>query len=371
MRLAVLISRLNHLRHVDSVVAVAQTRGHDVTVLVLQDAVKDSRPVVEYRPARWRSLPVATVVAPDALWPTLEAMRVEAVVSLIDPPEPWAPPRVLRARLPQTVSNALTLHPNSWDRVYTWSPAWTAFFATARGRTHDHEHRRFALIARPVGWPELDGLGGIDPDAVRWDFHLPRDDRPIVLYLPLPYGAVPWEFRVHGLYGWGGEPRALARLRALADRHDAWIVVKSRAKTPVRRVVRDAADLVVEDDEPGEATMLRLLSVSQLVVHHVSLSVVEAVASRVLACGILPPGWNAYRSRRAVPDLDPAHVPSLYAWPGVAGMSSPRQWRAEVPALALERAPDEAARRAYLDRYLGGAPGLAGARIVEDLERSV
>jgi len=246
----------------------------------------------------------------------------------------------------------------------------------------------------PVGMPELDVVARIDPDEVRRRFAL-APGRPVVLYLPFPLRSNPrtfWLRRVftpstrlvqgagavlgrrldywdHVRHGWN-DRRLVESVRAFCDRAGALLVMKSRLKDPIPRYARDLADVALYDPSHYPPTILELLSVASLCIHAYSTSVFEAAYSAVPSLCLAPD-----RRDMGLPDhvLDLVHngdLGGIYNWPGTAycvplraAFDGLRRWQlADFPL-------DGAARKRYVERFLGFDDGRSAGRLLDVAER--
>ena len=368
MTLGVLVRRLNQLRHVEGAVREAHVRGHRVEIFLdsrgPQTGPKgDEFPRRGLVPSRFDAW--ATFLRWPSLVPKVDALLVPAPlgigINVETPPEPPLPPARAYCALQTAWSDLMYLRPDEaerWDAVYTWSARWADWWQEAHGCPPSN----FV----PVGLPVAEHLRWIDPAEVRTAFGIAPG--PVVLYLPFPFGAHEQDWRLRYLYRlspWGDRATVRA-VRTYCDRQGAQFVVKSRAKTPVPAYLADAADVVVDRDEPGEPTLLRLLTTATLMVHHTSSAVAEAAAAGVRALSIVPPHWTAYEGRG--PDFDPDGTLSFYGWTGLS-VTWPAAWARRRRLENAGTGISGMARDAYVERFLGGEPFNAGKLIIDDLEK--
>jgi hypothetical protein len=358
VRLGVVLARLNQIKWVSPLLREARRRGHE-TVILLDRSVAGRG---DKATATVDTLPLWLHALVDRVVPLETITQLDASVSVTR----RAPASGIRTRLQTSVSDVLGMtvaELGRWDAVYTWSETWTDWWRDQVPRFGDPEPFEHFV---PVGYPLAEHLARIDRAEVRQTFGITASR--VVVYLPFPFGvhAQPWSLRYgYRLSPWGDRATVKA-VRAACDRLGAELVVKSRTKTPVPGYLRDAADVVVERDEPGEPTLLRLLSVATLMVHHLSSGIAEAALVGVRALGIVPPGWTAYANRGRDFDVDAAD--SFYGWTGLSevwAQRSVRTWALEVGGTAV----DSVARAAYLARYLGVELGPPSVNLLNDLEK--
>jgi hypothetical protein len=394
MRIAFPILRNNYYRLLGPVVEEALARGHAATCWHDWSGPRRGHKGSEFpgaAPAFRAGTP--EVIAHQGRADLAERWRADppdAVVS-IDPPDPelraavkgrwtWLQygADILFQPTPRGVADA--------DAVALYGPAWIGMIE----RRFGDGVRDLAAKATVVGAPELDALARIDPGAVRRRLGV-AGERPIVLYLPFPLRSnvpTPWLRRVHRpasrlsqavrLLAGGpreywpqvargqNDRRLVGAMRAFCDRHGALLVMKARRKDPVPRYAARLADRVLYDPSHHPPTILELLRVSALCVHHYSTAVLEAAAAGVPSLCLAP----------RTPELGPASFGfdcvhhgepgGIYNAPGVA------YWRPLTDAFdglarwSLADFPlDRAARRAYVERFLGFDDARASARLLE------
>ena len=370
MTLGVLVRRLNQVPWIEGTVRAALARGHRV-VLLLDDRDAGGpkgvlAPTAGRLPARFRAW------AEVRRWPAPTA-RLDAV--LVPGPIAWRaeelPKARIRAGLQTSWSDVMHLAAaaaDQWSAVYAWSSSWARFW------TDSHGTAGAPTTFVPVSHPLAEHLGWLDRDAIRAQYGIPPDRR-VVLFLPFPFGAheQPWRLRWgYRVAPWGD--RAVVRaVRDYCDRQNATLVVMDRYKVDTPGYTKRAADVFVEHADPAEPTVLKLLSVSQLMVHHLSAAVAEAAAAGVTALSVKPKHWTAYERRGDIPSFstttEPWETDSFYAWAGMCYLAQPHVAGALLRAGAWVIPPP--GRQSYVDLFLGGEPFNAGARSLDDLEKRV
>jgi len=198
--------------------------------------------------------------------------------------------------------------------------------------------------------------------SIRERFGLPLD-RPAYVLAPFPFDAHERQgWRLKWVYRYLGDRATVGAIRKAVSARGGFLVVKSRPKTTLPGWTRDAADLVLEDAEAGEPTMLHLLSVAVGAVGYYSTTVLEAAAAGCPWLCLAPKVWPAYDDRLGYPWWEPIH----YAAP-VSTRVTLSPW--SVPEITWPDAGTlhyAAKREAYVRTFLG--PLSAGERMVSDLE---
>jgi hypothetical protein len=413
MTLAFLASRKGYLKVMGCLIQAALDRGH--RVVLLRDPGQD-KPGEATTDADFRAWPAAIRV--DYPWgaPLAPALEPHGVHALVGPSlyllliamkrAPEARELGRRGLRLYSVDYAfetvtsdpegyriidVTFYQSAFQRELHWAqprvPAWTGDFAALR--------REMDLHARSAvsGSTMLDQRARVgDRAALRRRYGLPPD-RPVVLFMSLKMEVGAGERRLV----WGGSPapvraamavargnpaligrilagnpyRALAAsVREFCRRNRAALVVKSREKNRDPAFVRSMADVLVErDDEVYPYTSMQLMALADLCVHFQSGAVLEAAHCRVPSLSVkVEPPYDR--------DL-PAYAETWEARPG-----SLQNWDGLVWSAALEAAPDRlagaklghfeidpAARRRYVERYLGFDDTRSSERVLDVIER--
>ncbi len=280
-----------------------------------------------------------------------------------------------------------------------WWIDWAASYFAARGGSLDTLGIR-ARLSRPaayVGFPEVDAQRLIDRDEVRRRWHIPPN-QPVVVLLPFPQGvgwASFWPKKIFGepsrvrrllhvirhrefSYWWrafrdASEAQIVGALREFCSRSGAFLLVKSREKTPIPPYMRAAADLCLYDESHYPATILEALSVASLCVSFYSGSVLEAAALSVPSLCVTFRA-DDYLGRHlastiAVERLLNRESGGLFEFPGVSKTVTPEEAIAELETRTLsDFAVDRVARQAYVRTFIGDDDGRAAVRLVEAIE---
>jgi hypothetical protein len=277
------------------------------------------------------------------------------------------------------------------------------FYATEfERRLHwDLLKERFAALARDVslearsavsGSTMLDQLTLVDRDAVRRRLGI-APGRPVVLLMSLKL-AVPEPFRryvwadgaaltraaVATAYGHVGLVPAIWKgngyrdlveaIRDFCRRSGGVLVVKSREKNRDPRFLRRAADVFVEADEAVYPyTSIELMAIADLCVHFQSGAALEAAAASVPSLSVKVPQTHLHDY--------PAHEQVFGGREGTLQNFAGVVWgvgHAEAPDRLRGRTladfkMDPAARRRYLERFVGGADGRSSHRVLDVIER--
>jgi hypothetical protein len=279
----------------------------------------------------------------------------------------------------------------------SWWHEWGGAYYASEGLIADRDVYLRQAAARTVfvGLPELDAVPLIDGDEVRRRWGVPPK-QPVVVLFPFPQGvgratfwpkricAEPSRLRQLGhialsrrfeylrdvINGWN-DPNIVNAIRRFCDRNGAYLLVKSRTKTPIPAYTRAVADRCVYDEGFYPATVLEALSIASLSIGYYSTSVFESIALGVPSLCVTYTAGD-YLEENA------GHFLRFYT-PEEGG---PFQFRgvstaASIPeALDLlssrtlsDFAMDPRARQRYVERFLCHTSGNSGARTIDAVEQ--
>jgi hypothetical protein len=279
-----------------------------------------------------------------------------------------------------------------------WWLDWAADYFASAGLVSDRAGFVDAAVARSefVGLPEMDAAAAVDPEEVRRRWGIP-EGQPVVVLFPYPQGvgrAAFWprqifaepsrvkqlariaayrrfEYLPHVWHGWN-DRNVLKALRQFCDRNGAYLLIKSRLKTPVPEYAKAIADKWVYDDSYYPATVLEALRIANLSVSFYSSAVFESAWLGV-------PHLCLTYSLSDYVDGDPGFFPRFYTdeeggpfqFRGVSTAWGTPEALRRLPATALaDFAMDDAARRRYVEKFLTSAAGDSGARTIDVIERA-
>jgi hypothetical protein len=169
----------------------------------------------------------------------------------------------------------------------------------------------------------------------------------------------------------GNPHRDLAKaVQGFCRRNRAVLVVKSREKNRDPRFIWRMADVLVKsDDEVFPYSSIQLMAIADLCIHFQSGAVLEAAFCGVPSLSVkVPPPFP--RDNPAFEELWDAKPHSFQNWEGIV-------WSADLHAAAalLARrtldnfAVQPAARRDYIERYIGFGDTRSSERVLEVIER--
>lgn len=419
MRIAFLIRRRSNLRLLGPIVDAALAAGADVECWP-DYGVPSSGPKgylfphVDTLPAFRAGTPAVRPYADaGALADRVRAEPIGAVVSLTTWAADTAGAPVPRGITPVMVqsgpdtfhypagelaqSGLLALHSPWWLR---WGAAHRAIIEGTRSPAAIEA--ALAPTSRYVGFPEAESVSLVDRDAVRRRWGIPAG-QPVVVLLPFPQGVGRRSFWPKQVFGepsrmrrvWHAVTRGqwqyvrdawttwqdadlVAALRAFCDRQGAFLLVKSREKTPVPPYLATVADRCVYDEGFYPPTIIEALSIASLCVSYYSLGLLEATAMGVphlcvtfRAEDYLGPGATA--AQRTYFDTFFTPTPGgPFHWPGVTLARSPREWIEALHRRTLaDFAVNGVAQRAYREQYLGPDDGRCAARAVDAMREAL
>lgn len=417
--IAFVIKRLSHYRMLGPVIDRALEKGWNVECWHDYGGSADGAkaylfPSVDGLPRFRHGYPtIETYDETPELVRRLERGDVQATVA-IDVPPLMVARRVSSARQPPWACvqvSADTFALNQLDALErcdllcqhtSWWTTWAAsYYAAKEGRADGSAFAsRLACFTTCVGSPEIDARRIVDGDDVRRRWGIPRN-QPVVVLLPFPRGVGKSSFWPKKIFAEPSRARRLMNvamyrqfkywrraiadttdadvvraIRAFCDRNGAFLLVKSRRKTPVSAYTRAVADLCVYDESYYPPTILEALSIASLCISFYSLGAVEAAAMSVpnLCVTFSAEDYLGHHRDEYVSfeRLYTRTRGSLFEFPGVSRTVTPDEAIAELGTRALsEFEVDASARAAYVRQFIGEDDGRASVRLLEAIERSV
>ena len=408
MRIAFLASRKGYLKVMGSLIQAAIERGHEAILLTDPGERKRGEATTAEDLGHWPRARILPIRRGASLAPPLASERAEALVgpslhfvlASMGPEEDIRAVRAAGVRLYSVdyIVEALNSRPESYhliDRTFYTSEYERSWHWHESPFKHDFDALgRSLLDARSAisGSTMLDQFGLVDRGAVRRQRGI-GPDKPGVLHLWLNL-AVPPPRRLfvggdgsaivgparavaHGHAAlvpaiWKGNGyRALAHaVRRFCDRAGAALVVKSRQKNQDPRFLQDVADKFIDrDDEVFPYTSIQLMAVADLCIHFQSGAVLEAAMASVPSISIkVPLSEDQRRYPAHTFAFDPGEG-SLSNFPGVAWFTRPEEAVSLLEGRTLaDFRLDPAARRAYVERYLGFDDLGSSRRVLQAIE---
>ena len=256
--------------------------------------------------------------------------------------------------------------------------------------------------SRYVGFPEAEAVRLVDRKALRRRWGVPSD-QPVVVLLPFPQGtgrSTFWPRKIfgepsrtrrvinvvkHGQFNhfraaWGdaNDVNVVSAVRNFCDRNGAFLLVKSREKTPIPQYLRAVSDKCIYDESYYPPTIIEALSIANLCIGYYSLGILEAAALGVPNLSIVYSAeeylgdhateWDSVYFNQ----LFNRRTGNLFQFDGVSSTAN----AAEAVALFQSRTLDDfkidaTAHDAYLSKFLGEDNDRAPIRTVNAVENFV
>jgi hypothetical protein len=175
----------------------------------------------------------------------------------------------------------------------------------------------------------------------------------------------------HVWHGWN-DLNVVRALRRFCDRNGAYLLVKSRRKTPVPEYTEALADRCLYDERYYPATVLEALSIASLSVSYYSNSVFESVSMGVphLCVTFTAEDYNGADAPYFSRFYSPVEG-SPFQFRGASTAWSIPETLERLPAKTLaDFAIDPASRACYVDKFLTHDAGDGGVRIIDAIERA-
>jgi hypothetical protein len=408
VKIAFLIMRSPEYRVYGPVIDAALARGWDVECWhdhgQLQTGLKGYQfPSLDAVPVFRNGRPVVrSFQGRPELRSWLAEMRADAVIAW----EPAAAAVDLPLPVPRPFWVAQQYHLDSFvmyrpDQLLTcdlfaaysrWWVDWAGTYYESEGTATDGDAFVRDLQGRTalVGLPELDAVRSIDPADVRRRWQIPAD-QPVVVLFVFPQGvgrdtfwpkqicAEPsrlkqlagiarrgrFEYLPHVWHGWN-DVNVVKALRRFCDRNGAYLLVKSRRKTPIPAYTEALADRCVYDESVYPATVLEALSVASLSAGYYTTSVFESVSQGVphLCLTYTASDYNGADSNFFRRFYSPEEG-SPFQFRGVTTAWSIPEALTRLPGATLsDFTMDRQARTGYIRKFLTHDAGDGGDRVI-------
>jgi len=338
--------------------------------------------------------------------------RVDAVTSIRTPGLPFPADtqrRPILVELQHSIDTFVGQTPQSLlacDVVATYSPWWQRWAEQHYAKydlVSDRQaySRDLASHISCVGMPALDAAKRIDPDDVRRRFQIPVG-RSVVVLFPFPQGVGQsgfWPRRIFGepsrlrqlahvvtqgrfdylkhvVRGWN-DRQVVRAIRAFCDRNGAYLLVKSRMKTPIPGYVEAVADRCVYDESIYPSTILEVLSIASLSIGHFSSAVLESVALNVPHVCIPFSADDYFKDketdrRSGFTEFFTTTEGDAFQFGGVSSVLRVPDLLSTLAGQPLSNfAMDAEARLRYMRKFLSHDDGNGAARVLQAIEQAL
>ena len=412
MKLAIVIIRSPEYRLYAPVIEAALARGwevecwHDYSQARI--GLKGYQfPSIDLAPAFRNGRPlIRSYGGPPELRAWLARMRADAVIAgtpdVVNSPLPASRPLWV---CQQYFLDSVLFGPDSlltWDVLAMhsqWWLEWAGGYFESEGLVADRDAfvREAERRTTFLGLPEADAARLIDPDEVRRRWGIPPG-QPVVVLFPFPQGVgrnIFWPRRIciepsrlkqlasiiafrrfqywsHMWHGWN-DRNVVRALRRFCDRNGAYLLVKSRRKTPIPAYTEALADQCVYDEGFYPATILEALSISSLSVSYYSNAVFESVSLGVphLCLTYAAEDYNGTDAKCLARFYNPKEG-SAFQFRGVSTALCIPEALSQLPAKTLsDFAIDAEAQDRYVQKFLTHGAGNGGVRTIEAIEQAL
>lgn len=393
MKVGFRVDRIGYYRYFGRLVERALEAGADV-VLLHRDLPTDRVGWKAYQWADPRLMPTFRAGTPRVVqWPDenslvaiAEAERLDAIVTVWAASE-HAAMTFLRGRGVAWVAlqDAFDFHPYTVEMLLrpdvtcVYSAYWVDLI-----RHYYGDDPRLDGKLQPTGWPELDWFAAVDRAAIRWRLGIPEGVRVVTIATYKHHLNDPWEqvvFRPESFIGAAARAvrhrrpdllrervrgvtyaSLLRAVRVFCDRNGAVLLSKARGKDAPPRIERQLADRCLIDMSHHPPTIVEVAAITDVWISFLSASTLEAVCGGAYNLSPLPSAisyWLNDPWRAPFRALVGYRTPgSIWNYPGVVGQPTIAELIEELPTERLSRFQvDQAARREYVSRFLGGEPG--------------
>jgi len=205
------------------------------------------------------------------------------------------------------------------DRFFIYSPQWLQWifaYLKKSGKTAENNFADFAQKlnnkVKAVGFWLTEQKNIISAQEVKHKWGIPPEKK-VVLFLPFPFGSSVKTFWTQCVFGWRkkflqlplallygkkrwikqvlneeNDYRLCCAIKKFCEKNNAYFLVKSRQKDPVKNYLAKMADKVLYDEEFYPATILQCFSVADICLSFFSSAVLEAATTNVPHICIAP-----------------------------------------------------------------------------------
>ena len=407
MKIAFLVHRKNYYKYFSPLIEEALKRGH--SVFCIHDLFWVAGTSKAYDIPKLTSVPLfqsgqPKVLAwenPEALISLIQEHDIELLVFLNTHPVYAQLQENLRQQqlsvrwvAVQHASDVLLCTRNllSYDLSLVFSDRWVEWIKEVFQRNGGRPDEVAALASKlvAVGDVDLDSYAAIDPEMVRQRLEVPSGKK-VVLLLPFPFGSSVDRFWSRYIYGassrfpalaaaWlSGRPRwirqayrgendrnVIRAIRRFCDANNAFFIIKSRLKDPVRPYAHLLADKVLYDEEIYPSTIAQCLAISDVCIHFSSNVAYEAAFRGIPSVAILP-SQRDYKDFRTYGPY--VKLRETMEFSGVSRSWSIAESIIKLPTLDFEQLRVDPTRRSlYIETYLGFDDGRSAKRSLIALE---
>jgi len=159
-------------------------------------------------------------------------------------------------------------------------------------------------------------------------------------------------------------------LKKFCQNNNAYLLVKSRLKDPVRNYLSTIADKVLYDEEDYPATIIKCLSIADICINFFSSTVIEAASLGVPNICFSPLDWADIQ----IPfwKIMLKRVRQIFDFDGVSYMLNIPEVIKMLPEKSIKDFPLKINRqKEYAEKFIRGFPGKHSARALNEIEEMV
>ncbi|NQU82936.1 MAG: hypothetical protein HQ539_03230 [Parcubacteria group bacterium] len=249
---------------------------------------------------------------------------------------------------------------------------------------------------RIVGFPELEQGKMLKSNDIKREWGIPEDKK-VVLYLPFPLNSSHNSLWVSYIYGKNNiflqlplallsfnaryikqvikkrnDQNVVKSVRKFCDKNNAYLLVKSRKKDPVKPYVKKVADKVLYDEDLYPATMIKCLKIADLCCNFYSTAVIETSFMGVPNICIAPDTADWINIQRPLWQMLFEKASDLHDFPGVSyKLSIPEAINAFSEKTLFDFPFNKEKQAEYMKKYIGPLEGKYASNVVDIVENLV
>lgn len=409
MRIGFLVHRDLYYKYFAPVIKEALSGGHEVFALHDYSQPREGKkayqfPSLDKAPIFQSSIGLFSFSSQEEFLDILDKEKIKVIVSLHFTPqyENWYAQVKKRGGFwvaLQSVGDILASaeYLSFPDRHFLYSDFWTNLslrYLELTGEIARIDRGCLKEKIKTVGSVELDQREVINQKRIKQEWGIPEEKK-VVLFLPFPFSSLGDRFWVPFIFGMNNlilqlplallsfnkrywrqvlgrvnDASLVGSVKDFCLNNNAFLLVKSRKKTPVRSYLSKVADKVLYDESLYPSTILKCLSISDLCINFFSSTVLEAVPMGVsnVCVGPSPKDWKDIQTPLWQTILK--HGREMYDFRGASYLLSPKEAIKTFSRASFSDFPiDQKQREAYIKRFVGPVEGGYSKKALQEIEK--
>ncbi|MDD4990298.1 MAG: hypothetical protein PHW31_03245 [Candidatus Pacebacteria bacterium] len=289
------------------------------------------------------------------------------------------------------------------DKFFIYSPEWLKWmfeYLKKSGKTEEADLSAFKQKTdnkvEPVGFWPAEQQKLIDAAKVRNKWAVPNG-RKVVLFLPFPFGSSVDRFWTRYIYGASkvlfqlpfgflsfrarflkqvlkkeNDLNVCKAIRRFCDENNGFLLVKSRAKDPVKPYLAKMADKVLYDESFYPSTIKECFSIADICFNFYSTAAIEAASAGVPNVCIAPDVLDWKDINNVLWESILGAEKDFFGWPKVSYLKTISEILKELPQKTFEDFSLHKEQQVkYLQKFANGNTESASFNIISTIEKLV